>query len=46
MSRTIVFRDGVFFDDKWNAIDPTSEELSEIANTVSKYNNIYNDLEL
>jgi len=40
MSRKIIFRDGVFFDEKWNAIDPTKEELEAIRQTISKYESI------
>lgn len=40
MSRKIIFRDGVLFDNKWNAIDPTKEELEAIKQTISKYESI------
>ena len=40
MSRKIIFRDGVFFDEKWNAINPTKEELEAIRQTISKYESI------
>jgi len=37
MSRQIVFRDGIFYDEKWNAINPTFDELMEITTAVYKY---------
>lgn len=37
MTKMIIFRDGVFYDDRWNAIDPTFEELTEITEAVNKY---------
>jgi len=40
MSRSIVIRDGVIYDNMWNAITPTSEELTAIAETVAKYTDI------
>ena len=40
MSRQIIYRDGVFYDDVWNAINPTFDELTEIAEAVAKYCNI------
>jgi len=40
MSRTIIFRDGVLYDNEWNAITPTNEELEAITKTVEKYESI------
>ena len=40
MSRQIIIRDGVFYDEKWNAITPTHEELEAITETVFKYASI------
>lgn len=37
MVRPIIIRDGVIFDQKWNAITPTNEELTAISETVAKY---------
>lgn len=37
MVRPIVIRDGVFYDKQWNAITPTSDELTAISETVAKY---------
>lgn len=37
MVRPIIIRDGVIFDQKWNAITPTFDELLEITATVNKY---------
>ena len=40
MNRTIIFRDGVFYDEEWNAITPTLDELTDITMAVNKYLNI------
>ena len=40
MSRKIIFRDGVFFDDRWNTINPTEEEFDEIRKAIWKYESI------
>lgn len=40
MNRKIIFKDGVFFDERWNAITPTFEELTEITTAIYKYTQI------
>ena len=37
MDRTIIIRDGIFYDDKGDAITPTLGELMAITTTVYKY---------
>jgi len=40
MVRPIVIRDGVLYDQQWNAITPTFDELLEITAVVNKYTTI------
>lgn len=40
MTRTIIFYDGILFDNGWNAIDPTDEELQAIDETLKKYQSL------
>lgn len=40
MKRTIIFRDGVFYDEQWNAVTPDLDELLDIAAAVFKYTEI------
>ena len=40
MSRTILFREGVFYDEDWNAVTPTLDELMAITAAVYKYTSI------
>ena len=40
MSRMIIFRDGVFYDEQWNAVTPDLDELTDITMAVNKYLNI------
>lgn len=40
MSRMIIFRDGVFYDEQWNAVTPDLDELMAITAAVFKYTEI------
>lgn len=40
MNRVIVLKDGVFYDEKWNAVTPDLDELMAITAAVYKYTSI------